>query len=345
MRVDDFDFDLPADRIAQAPLARRGESRLLVLDRQTEQRCDRCFADLPEWLRPGDLLVRNDARVLRARLRGERSSGGAVEVLLLEQLARNADSEIWSCLARPGRRLRAGERVRLAGGVEGEWLESADADGVRHVRLRGARPITAVLEEHGEVPLPPYIQRRPGPADVEAYQTVYATSPGAVAAPTAGLHFTRELDEALVARGIEIVALTLHVGIGTFLPVRTNVVEEHRLAPERVDIPAATAAALACARAERRRIVAVGTTTVRALEGREIAGGIGAGSGPVSLFITPGFRFRVVDAMITNFHLPRSTLLMLVSAFAGRERVLDAYRHAVAAGYRFFSYGDAMLIV
>jgi S-adenosylmethionine:tRNA ribosyltransferase-isomerase len=344
MLVDEFDFALPADRIAQRPLANRGDSRLLVLDRATGTHADRRFAELPEVLRPGDLLVRNDTRVMRARLRGERPSGGAVEVLLLERVSAAGEGEVWSCLARPGRRLRAGEGARLAGGIDAEWLDATDAEGVRHVRLRAPRPILEVLDEHGEIPLPPYIDRPPDGGDLETYQTTYARVPGAVAAPTAGLHFTPELDRALRTRGVEIVTLTLHVGAGTFLPVRTPVVEEHRLLPERVEISEATAAAIASAKAGGRRVVAVGTTTVRALEGRSGETGVAAGAGDVSLFITPGFRFRTVDALVTNFHLPRSTLLMLVAAFAGRERILAAYRHAVEAGYRFFSYGDAMWI-
>ena len=344
MRVDEFDYELPAERIAQHPASPRGSSRLMVLDRARGSWQHGEFRRLAEELRPGDLLVRNDARVIRARLRGERPGGGALEVLLLRQELESEGPEVWSCLARPGRRLRAGGSARLAGGIVATWLGEADEDGVRRVRLQAARPVLDLLEEEGEVPLPPYIERQATAQDAADYQTVYARVPGAVAAPTAGLHFTVSLLDALLARGVELASLTLHVGPGTFLPVRARQVEEHRLGSERVEIPRETAQAVVAARRAGRRIVAVGTTTVRALEG--LLGDLEprGRAADVSLFILPGFRFRVVDALITNFHLPRSTLLMLVCAFAGRELVLGAYRAALAANYRFYSYGDAMLI-
>ena len=345
MRIDEFDFELPEGQIAQRPAERRDASRLLVVDRASGTWSDRRFVDLPDVLRAGDVLVRNDARVVPARLRGTRAGGGVVEVLLLERIGGAAGDEIWRCLARPGKRLRAGEHARLAGGVAVEWIEGGEADGVRLARFVAPEPIEDVLERHGEMPLPPYVRRDVEPEDRERYQTAYASTRGAIAAPTAGLHFTAEIDRLLEERGVEIGRLTLHVGLATFLPVRVETLEEHSLPPEKVTIPEATTHAIERARAARRRVVAVGTTTVRALEGRVVEGGLASGSGETSLFIRPGHRFEVVDAMLTNFHLPRSTLLVLVSAFAGRRLTLDAYAHAVRAGYRFFSYGDAMLVV
>lgn len=345
MRIDEFDFELPEAQIAQHPVAPRDASRLLVVDRASGTWCDRRFAELPGILRAGDLLVRNDARVVPARLRGTRSGGGSVEVLVLERVGGTDGDETWRCLARPGKRLRAGERARLAGPVEVEWLADAAADGVRLARFRASRPIAEMLETHGEMPLPPYLRRDVDPLDRERYQTTYASTRGAIAAPTAGLHFTAEVDRALEDRGVEILGLTLHVGLATFLPVRAETIEAHALPSEKVTIPAATAEAIGRARAERRRVVAVGTTTVRALEGRAEDGGVAPGAAETSLFIRPGHRFRVVDAMLTNFHLPRSTLLVLVCAFAGRRLILDAYEHAVRSDYRFYSYGDAMLVV
>ena len=345
MRVDEFDFELPEERIAQQPPAARGDSRLMVLDRGTGERQDTEFRRLVEWLRPGDLLVRNDTRVLRARLRGTRPGGGRVEVLLLERRSDDGAGEVWECLAKPGARLRRHEMAALAGGIGATWLDDASDTGIRTVRLTAERPIEDLLETFGEVPLPPYIERAPTEADAEAYQTVYAAKPGSVAAPTAGLHFTPELLAGLEERGVRIASLTLHVGASTFLPIRSELVEDHRLGTERIEIPAATADAVRATRGEGRRVVAVGTTTVRALEGAADRLECGTVDGSVSLFILPGYRFRVVDAMITNFHLPRSTLLMLVASFAGKDLVLAAYREALALGYRFYSYGDAMLIV
>jgi S-adenosylmethionine:tRNA ribosyltransferase-isomerase len=346
MQIDEFSFDLPPGQIAQHPPAARGASRLMVLDRAAATWCHDEFLRLPRWLRAGDLLVRNDTRVIPARLRGEREGGGAVEILLLRREGQQPGAEVWSCLAKPGRRLRPGASARLSGGIVATWLDEADEDGVRRARFQAARPIVEMLEEVGEVPLPPYIDRSPTESDREAYQTVYARSPGAVAAPTAGLHFTPESLDLLRAKGIEVADLTLHVGPGTFLPVRTARVEEHRIASEPIEIPQATARAVATAIGEGRRIVAVGTTTVRALEAAasDLVEGRGR-AGEASLLIVPGYRMRIVNALITNFHLPRSTLLMLVAALAGPELVLAAYREAVARGYRFYSYGDAMLIV
>lgn len=346
MNVDEFDFDLPAERIAQRPAPTRGASRLMVIDRAGPGWEHSTFEQLPNWLRRGDLLVRNDTRVIRARLRGERCAGGAVELLLWRRESVESGAEIWSCLARPGRRLRRGGSVELRGGIVATWLDEGDDAGMRRVRLSTPRPVLEMLEAVGEVPLPPYIDRPTDEDDAEAYQTVYARLPGAVAAPTAGLHFTSEMIERLQGRGVQISSLTLHVGPGTFLPVRATRVEQHHLGEEWVDIPSSTAIQVAQAKRERRRVVAIGTTTVRALEAAaaEILAGHGL-RGDVFLFITPGYEFRVVDALITNFHLPRSTLLMLVTALGGRERILTAYQEAVAQRYRFYSYGDAMLIL
>jgi S-adenosylmethionine:tRNA ribosyltransferase-isomerase len=338
VRIADFDYELPAERIAQHALP-RGESRLLVVDAAGPAR-HRRVAELPSLLRAGDLLVVNDTRVIPARLFARRlPGGGEVELLLVE---RHGPTE-WDCLARPGRKARPGTRLELSPDVGAEVIAKRD-DG-RH-RLRFSQPIEPHLDRLGHVPLPPYITRADEAADRERYQTVFARRPGAIAAPTAGLHFSPSLLAALATRGVERVAITLHVGIGTFKPITAALVHEHVMERERYEIAAPAAAAIADARRQGRRIVAVGTTVVRALESAALAGDgeIAAGAGATELFIVPGYRFRVVDVLLTNFHLPRSTLLMLVSAFAGRERVLAAYREAVAAGYRFYSYGDAMLV-
>jgi S-adenosylmethionine:tRNA ribosyltransferase-isomerase len=316
------------------------------------------FRDLPRLLRPGSLVVLNDTRVIPARLRGHKPTGGAVEVLLVRPrearpAAHGAFDEDWEVLARGVAGLAPGTRLDLAGGVTGWVLEHGDR-GAALVRLRGeGASVVAAAERAGAIPLPPYIEaarRREGAgpaddADRERYQTVYARVPGAVAAPTAGLHFTPALLDEVAARGHEVVRLTLHVGPGTFRPVEVEDPSQHRMEVERYDIPPETAAALARARADARPVVAVGTTVVRALEAAAAAGdAIADGPGQTDLFLAPGSTFRVVTDLVTNFHLPRSTLLMLVAAFAGRERVLAAYEEAVRAGYRFYSYGDAMFI-
>lgn len=336
MRTTDFDFDLPPASIAQEP-APRGESRLLVLDRTGPERHSH-VRDLPRLLRPGDLLVLNDTRVIPARLYGRSAGGGKMEILLVEPLGENE----WDALVKPGRRAKPGTRFEIGEGLTAEVVDKRE-DG--RYRLRFSQPVEPHLERLGHIPLPPYIHRPDTPEDRERYQTVYASRPGAVAAPTAGLHFTEELLREIETAGIEIARVTLHVGIGTFKPVSAERIEEHRMERERYEIGEETAGALRRAREAGRRIVAVGTTVVRTLEGAALAGGgeVRAGSGSTDLFITPGFQFQVVDALLTNFHLPRSTLLMLVSAFAGRERVLAAYQEAVREGYRFYSYGDAML--
>lgn len=383
MLVAEFDFDLPPELVAQEPPAERGTSRLMVLDRATGSITKATVRDLPDFLVPGDLLVLNDTRVFPARLLGHRvPSGGAVECLLLRRL----EGDVWDALVHPGQKLKPGSRFRVegpAGAIEGEIL-TRHTYGRRRVRLHPVarhaafnpspgpssplagpgydshpdRPgcgqgagveddLLGLVEALGHVPLPPYIRRPDTPLDRERYQTVYARATGSIAAPTAGLHFTEAILEALDRRGVERATLTLHVGYGTFKPVRVEAVEAHTVDPELFEIPPETARRLEAARREGRRIVAVGTTTTRALEtaAREGGGGIEPGRRETSLFIHPGFEFRVVSALFTNFHLPRSSLLMLACAFGGRERVLAAYREAVAERFRFYSYGDAMLIV
>jgi S-adenosylmethionine:tRNA ribosyltransferase-isomerase len=332
----DFDYELPPELIAQFPLPERTASRLLVVD--GARREDRRFADLPGLLHPGDLLVFNDTRVLRARLHGLKDSGGRVEVLIERPVGRHeALAQI-----RASHAPWPGSRLRLEGALE---VDVVARDGAFFLlRFPAADDLVDLLERHGKLPLPPYIQRPAEASDEARYQTVYAQARGSVAAPTAGLHFDQPLLDALRAKGVELAWLTLHVGAGTFQPVRVDDLARHRMHRERYVIPVDTAAALVAARARGGRIVAVGTTTLRALEAAAQEGGILAGPGETDLFILPGFRFRTADALITNFHLPKSTLLMLVSAFGGPENLRQAYRHAVAERYRFFSYGDAMFI-
>lgn len=347
MRVADFDFELPEELIAQEA-APRGMSRLLVMDRATGRTRDAAVADLPSFLDRGDLLVVNDTRVFAARLLGNRvPSGGAVECLLI----RHVEGPIWEALMHPGQKLKPGARVRFAGEAGALSCEVLERHfyGRRTIRLEAedGGDVDALIDALGHIPLPPYIKRGDTPADRERYQTVFAERRGSVAAPTAGLHFTREILDALTARGVEQARVTLHVGYGTFKPVRTEDVESHVVDPERYEISALAAGQINRALDEGRRVIAVGTTTTRALEDAAIRGGgrVQAGSADATIFIYPGFEFRVIRGLLTNFHLPKSSLLMLVSAFAGREKVLDAYRHAVAARYRFYSYGDAMLVI
>ena len=358
MLVSDFDFDLP-DRLIAQEAAPRGESRLLVLDRATGAVTDAAIGDLPRFLRPGDLLAVNDSRVFAARLLGNRvPSGGAVECLLLSPAdpppgldAAAGKGELWSALMHPGQKLKPGAIVRFSGdaGTLMAQVLARHFQGRRTIRLwtEDDRPVADLVDALGHVPLPPYISRPDRPADRDRYQTVYARARGSVAAPTAGLHFTEALLGRLAAQGIERVPITLHVGYGTFKPVKVDRVEDHVVDPEPYEIGAEAAAAIARARAEGRRIVAVGTTTTRALEdaARRGGGAVRPGAAFAETFIYPGFEFQVVGGLVTNFHLPRSSLLMLVSAFAGPDRVLAAYREAIARGYRFYSYGDAMLIV
>jgi S-adenosylmethionine:tRNA ribosyltransferase-isomerase len=347
VRVADFDFELPEELIAQEA-APRGMSRLLVMDRATGRTRDAAVADLPSFLDRGDLLVVNDTRVFAARLLGNRvPSGGAVECLLI----RHVEGPIWEALMHPGQKLKPGARVRFAGETGALSCEVLERHfyGRRTIRLEAedGGDVDALIDALGHIPLPPYIKRGDTPADRERYQTVFAERRGSVAAPTAGLHFTREILDALTARGVEQARVTLHVGYGTFKPVRTEDVESHVVDPERYEISALAAGQINRALDEGRRVIAVGTTTTRALEDAAIRGGgrVQAGSADATIFIYPGFEFRVIRGLLTNFHLPKSSLLMLVSAFAGREKVLDAYRHAVAARYQFYSYGDAMLVI
>jgi S-adenosylmethionine:tRNA ribosyltransferase-isomerase len=399
MLVSDFQYDLPPERIAQEPLADRAGSRLLHLNRQPgswqgqtwpdQTWKDRKFREFPDLLRPGDLLVLNNTRVFPARLYGHRSGQraqplsphnpatkdflrGRVEVLLTRQVA--DDPNEWECMVRPGRKIGIGEKLYFGcspnDAPEGECPELAKTEveaevidrgsfGERRIRFAPVADFFARIEHIGHVPLPPYIGRDDHAADRDRYQTVYARALGSVAAPTAGLHFTPEILQQIRGRGIEVVEITLHVGLGTFQPVRVEKVEAHKLHREQYEISAEAAQAVNRSKAEGRRVVAVGTTTVRTLEyaaahaagcaakpaseqpGRDR---IEAGRGEADVFIYPGYRFRIVDALLTNFHLPQSTLLMLVCALGGKELVMDAYRHAVEAGYRFYSYGDCMFV-
>lgn len=362
MKPSDFDYELPPEQIAQHPCGQRDQARLLVHDVAADETAHRRVADLADYLEAGDLLVVNDTRVIPTRLFGRRRSGGRVELLLIEPTGRGR----WRALVNPARKLKPGELLPLEAGerearmIERPLLEDGSPAMEWIVELVGVADeaeTLALLEEHGHVPLPPYI-RRPGarsdePAaeaesaeDRERYQTIYAAHPGAVAAPTAGLHFTEDLFRRLEEKGVRRAALTLHVGPGTFRPVKTERIEEHRMHSERFVLPAAVCDAVAETRARGGRVVAVGTTSVRVLESRaDDAGVLAAGAGSTDLFLRPGSRFRVVDALLTNFHLPRSSLLMLVSALAGRRRILGLYEEAVRREYRFFSYGDAMLLL
>jgi S-adenosylmethionine:tRNA ribosyltransferase-isomerase len=353
MLVRDFDFDLPHALIAQEPAVDRSGARLLHLPRTAGPTVHSAVSALPSLLQPGDLIVVNNTRVFPARLLGRRvPSGGAVECLLVARLDSLQDvvsGERWEALVHPGQKLKPGSRVVFDGAVtlHGEILERRFF-GRRTVRLwtDDGSAVQDAIEKIGHVPLPPYIKRDDRASDRERYQTVFARSPGSIAAPTAGLHFSEPLLAALRQHGVSIADITLHVGYGTFQPVRVEHVEDHRVEPERYEIPEQTAKTINEALEEGRRVIAVGTTTTRTLEAvaHEHGGRVVAGAGTTGLFIYPGFEFKVISGLLTNFHLPQSSLLMLVCAFAGRERVLAAYREAIASGYRFYSYGDAMLI-
>ena len=363
MLTSEFDYPLPPELIAQRPLTRRDSSRMMVLERARAGFADRRFGDLPGLLAAGDLLVFNNTRVFPARLLGRRVGltsqkigkhnptqreylHAEIEIFLIRQ----ESADRWKALVHPGRKVRPGERVIFGEAeLEAEILERG-AYGVRLVRLRSrsaGESVQALIDRLGHVPLPPYIHRSDDPADRETYQTVYAKVRGAVAAPTAGLHFSEEVFTALAERGVESCEITLHVGLGTFQPIRSEAVEKHRMDPESYEISESASERILQAKREGRRIVAVGTTVVRTLEhaAQKGEGKIAAASGQTDLFVFPGFKFQLTDALLTNFHLPRSTLLMLVSAFAGRDLTLRAYRHAVEERYRFYSYGDCMLIV
>ena len=364
MLLHELDYHLPQERIAQKPLPARDASRLLLLDRRTGKFSDARFAQLPEFLRGNELLVFNNARVIPARLFGKRARihsqapsratarehlTGTVEVFLTRQLS----ADLWEALVRPGRKLPVGERIIFGEGELEAEIVSRGELGIRTIRFlsHDRQPAQKHIERLGHVPLPPYIERDDEDSDRERYQTVFAKNPGAVAAPTAGLHFSREMIERIREKGIETCELTLNVGLGTFQPIHAEILEQHVMHGETYEIPAETAEMVGAARATQRPVLAIGTTVVRALEdSAQCASKNGSGNllvpgrAEAKIFITPGYEFAVVDALLTNFHLPRSTLLAMVCAFAGRENVLAAYRHAVDAGYRFYSYGDCMLI-
>ena len=344
MRVAEFDYPLPDELIAQRPLEDRAAARMLVVDRANGRFEDRSFREFPDRLRSGDCVVVNNSRVFPARLYGRRGSGPArIEVLLARPS--DQDAAVWQALVRPGRKIRTGEVIEFDGGLRAEVIARGDY-GERTLRFSGAADLLDAFERIGHMPLPPYIRRSDTPEDRTAYQTIYARERGSVAAPTAGLHFTPEI-LARIAEGtsrqicLEVVPITLHVGPGTFQPVRSERVEDHAMGRERYEITEAAAAAIRSA----SRVVAVGTTTARALEHAALGGAVEPGRHEADLFIYTGFEFRVTGALLTNFHLPRSTLLMLVCAFGGRELLLEAYAHAVREGYRFYSYGDCMLLL
>ncbi|MDH3528772.1 MAG: tRNA preQ1(34) S-adenosylmethionine ribosyltransferase-isomerase QueA [Acidobacteriota bacterium] len=342
MRLTDFDFELPEELIAQEPLPERDASRMLVLDRVAGGLSDTSFPAIAEHLEPPDILVINNTKVFPARLYGDTETGARVEVFLVAELER----DLWSVLGRPGKRLKVGKAVRFGEGLLARVLEKSD-DGRVSLKFEHDGDLETLVDRFGKTPLPPYIKREPGriDSDRERYQTTYARSRGAIAAPTAGLHFTEEVLETIRAKGVEIIEITLHVGYGTFEPVRVENLSEHRVSAEKFEISSEASKELEAAKRAGRRIVAVGTTTTRALESAANAdGSFTAGPQTADLTILPGYEFKAVDALLTNFHLPRSSLLILVSAFAGRESVLNAYRHAVRERYRFYSYGDCMFI-
>jgi S-adenosylmethionine:tRNA ribosyltransferase-isomerase len=339
----DYDYSLPPELIAQTPADRRDRSRLMVVHRDTGRLEHRIFSDIVDLLAPGDVLVLNETRVFPARLRGRRAGGGAAEVLLLNPSA--DDPELWTALARPGAKLKPGKVVEIAPDLSVEIVDVLP-DGDRLVRVHTPLALDEALERYGEMPLPPYMRREATDADRERYQTVYARERGSVAAPTAGLHFTPELLAAAEARGVAIARLVLHVGVGTFRPVEVDDPREHRMHSEWYSVPPAAAGTINAARGAGGAVWAVGTTSVRTLETvADEEGTVHAGSGWTDIFIRPPYRFRAVDRLITNFHLPRSTLLMLVAALAGRGTIIRAYEEAIAERYRFYSYGDAMALV
>ncbi len=345
MHLSEFDYDLPDELIAQQPLERRDASRMLVVQRDSNSWTEYNFSSFPELVREGDVVVINNTLVFPARLLGQRDpSGGQVEILLLREIA----PSIWAALVRPAHRLNEGGQVRFGDSSLRAEVISCSTGGVRTLKLSGKKPLDSLIDEVGQTPLPPYIKRASGSSDhdKERYQTMFAREKGAIAAPTAGLHFTPEITTALHRRGVRIAEITLHVGYGTFEPVRVDEIETHKVAAEFFSISDESAAMINESRAAGGRVVAIGTTTTRALEtATQDDGIISAGNGATELTIKPGYRFRAVDALLTNFHLPRSSLLILVSAFAGRELLLDAYRDAVKARFRFYSYGDCMFVI
>jgi S-adenosylmethionine:tRNA ribosyltransferase-isomerase len=348
MHISEFNYELPPELIAQQPLGERDRSRMLVVDRAAGRWRDSSFAELPSLVGPGDVVVINNTRVFPARLVGHRVTGGRRGAKVEALLARRVSENEWEAMAKPGRALPVGARLEFGGGrLRGEVTAVLDG-GRRRIRFEPEEDFDRVVDEIGNTPLPPYIRRGRGEEErvfEERYQTVFARERGAIAAPTAGLHFTARVLDELRARGVSIAEITLHVGAGTFQPVRVENVEEHRMEFESYEVSEQAAEAINAARAAGGRVVAVGTTTVRTLESvADSEGAVRAARGATDLFIRPGYRFRAIDALITNFHLPQSSLIMLVAAFAGRELILEAYRHAVAERYRFYSYGDCMFI-
>lgn len=344
MLVKEFDYTLPDELIARFPAAVRDSSRLMVLSRSQQTITESVVTELPDYIEAGDVVVLNDTRVIPARLLGTKESGGKVEIFLLRR-DDNHEAEQWLCLLKASKRFRAGQQVWLPAGMTATLINNMDEAGWL-IRFEGAEPFDCWLEREGHIPLPPYLGRSDQQLDKERYQTVFAHNPGAVAAPTAGLHLTQELLDAIRQRGAEVVTLTLHTGLGTFLPVRVEKVVDHRIHVERYQISEATARAVNSAKSRGKRVIAIGTTTARTLEYASDSNGLlMAGNGEADIFIYPGYRFKIVDALLTNFHLPESTLLMLVSALAGREWIMQAYQRAIFSRYRFYSYGDAMLIV
>jgi S-adenosylmethionine:tRNA ribosyltransferase-isomerase len=345
MDISEFDYELPEELIAQQPLAQRDASRMLVLERENKAWADTYFSSLPDYVRQNDVLVINNTRVFPARLVGQRDpSGGRVEVLLV----RERGPSVWEALVKPGARLGQGARVKFGDSRLRADVLDAPGNGLRQLRFEYEGPWEAVLEEVGETPLPPYINRPAGVStiDRERYQTIFAHQKGAIAAPTAGLHFTPQVFDRVLARGARVTEITLHVGYGTFEPVRVNDVAQHRVASEEFELCEIAASTINAARAAGGHVIAVGTTTARALESSVNASGqLEPARTKAELTILPGYKFRIVDALLTNFHLPRSSLLLLVCAFAGRDFVLEAYRHAVSRDYRFYSYGDCMLLI
>ncbi len=343
MLTSDFDFELPPELIAQEPLAKRETSRMLSVDRASNSFSDRHFRELPQFLQKGDVLVLNNTKVFPARLMGQTETGANVEIFLVRETA----PFVWETLARPAKRLRPGKRIDFGGKLAAEVVEKS-SDGRIQIRFEATGNFDVIVDEIGKTPLPPYIKRQASAidADRQSYQTVYAKNRGAIAAPTAGLHFTPGVLETIKNIGVTIAEITLHVGYGTFEPVRVNDIADHRVLPESYEINEETAGILSRARADGSRIVAVGTTTTRALETTVTRfDDFVSGSGSADLTITPGYKFKAIDALLTNFHLPRSSLLVLTSTFGGHELIMSAYRHAVSVGYRFYSYGDCMLIV
>lgn len=338
MRTTDFDFYLPDELIAQFPTPERSASRLLRLDGKSGQLSDYGFRNLPEFLQPNDLLILNDTRVIKARLTGEKASGGKIEIMVERLL----DTHRLLAQIRASRSPKPGSLLRIADAFDAEVMTRQDD--LFLLEIRSPTPAIELIDQYGSLPLPPYISHKADGHDEERYQTVFAREPGAVAAPTAGLHFDDAMMDRLQAAGIAIAYVTLHVGAGTFQPVRVDNIHEHKMHSELYSVPQATVDAIQHAQAKGGKVTAVGTTALRALESAARSGELQGGSGETDIFITPGYRFQVVERLLTNFHLPKSTLLMLVSAFAGTENIKNAYQHAIEAKYRFFSYGDAMLI-